>query len=242
LTRFLLALFVFVPRISHNHLNTWNHVERAQASKLKRPLTVEEYDDRHQTNELVYGITKDDIHKRITLVFRGTDNALAFTTNWITNLYTSKCQGIVPDAVQAALPGGASSRIWFHSGYYNYVFSLTLDEKDDVGWRKYDEILKDVQRVLRDHPKYKLYVTGHSLGAALATLVSFYLTCEPDIPKPITCINFASPRIGDGHFLKAVRALEEQGWLRMLRVVYVLQAGAGSWTPINGTGLSRPTT
>jgi Lipase (class 3) len=222
----LLPLF-FVPCVCHIDPNTWIPIERAKASKLKRPLTVEEYDDRHQTNELVYGITKDDIHKRITLVFRGTDNALAFSTNWITNLYTSKCQGIVPVVVQAALPSGgggasSSSRIWFHSGYFNYVFSLTLDEKDHVGWRKYDEILKDVQRVLRDHPGYKLYVTGHSLGAALATLVSFYLTCEPDIPKPVTCINFASPRIGDGHFLKAVRALEERGWLRMLRIVYVL--------------------
>jgi predicted lipase len=182
---------------------------------MTRPLTVVEFDDKHQQNEMVYGVTKDDVHKRITLVFRGTENQLAFSSNWSTNAYIFKEKAIVPEAVKAAAPGG----IWLHNGFYNYVFNKTKDTTDQTEFRKYDEVLEDVKSLMADHPGYKLYVTGHSLGAALASLVAFYLACEDDIPKPVTCLNFASPRIGDPGFRDAVRSLEERKMLRMLRVV-----------------------
>jgi hypothetical protein len=41
---------------------------------MERPLALVEYDDKHQQHELVYAVAKDDINKRITLVFRGTEN------------------------------------------------------------------------------------------------------------------------------------------------------------------------
>jgi predicted lipase len=182
---------------------------------MKRPLTVEEFDDKHQQHEMVYGVTKDDFQKRITLVFRGTENELAFKTNWSTNVYTFKEKAIVPEAAKAAAPGG----IWFHNGFYNYVFNKTKDATDNAEFRKYDEVLEDVKTLMADHPGYKLYVTGHSLGAALSSLVAFYLACEDDIPKPVTCLNFASPRIGDSGFRDAVQSLEQRKALRMLRVV-----------------------
>ena len=50
-----------------------------------------------------------------------------------------------------------------------------------------------------------VYVTGHSLGAALATLAGFYLSCDPEIPKPVSSISFASPRVGDASFLNVVQ-------------------------------------
>ena len=195
-------------------------MESKSTSDNDRPLTLEEYDDRHQKHELVYGIAKDDINKRITLVFRGTENELAFQSNWSTNLFLSKTKGKLPEVLKddLKLPGFWKS-IWFHSGFYKYVFDITKDENDDETWRKYDEIVVDVKRLLERYPNYKLYVTGHSLGGGLSTLVSFYLACEPDIPKPVTCINFASPRMGDPNFLQAVQELEQRRWLRMLRVV-----------------------
>jgi predicted lipase len=156
--------------------------ERAEQAKgMTRPLTVEEFDDKHQQHEMVYGVTKDDVHKRITLVFRGTENELAFKSNWSMNLYIFKEKAIVPEAVKAAAPRG----IWFHNGFYNYVFNKTKDTTDHTEFRKYDEVLEDVKSLMADHPGYKLYVTGHSLGAALASLVAFYLACEDDIPKPL---------------------------------------------------------
>jgi hypothetical protein len=178
-------------------------------------VTLEEYDDKHQNQEMVYGVTKDDVNKRITLVFRGTENGLAMRTNWYTNLYFNKEQANVPDAVKDVILDGMR----VHGGFHNYVFSLTADKTDNSEFRKYDEILKDVKGLLKKNPTYKLYVTGHSLGAALANLVAFYLACDPEIPKPVTCINFASPRLGDSNFFAATQWLEERKWLRMLRVV-----------------------
>merc|ERR1712038_475 len=67
------------------------------------------------------------------------------------------------------------------------------------------------------NPGFKVYVTGHSLGAALSTLAAFYLSCDPDIPKPVSNINFASPRVGSESFLKATQLLEQKAQLRILR-------------------------
>jgi hypothetical protein len=63
-------------------------------------------------------------------------------------------------------------------------------------------------------------VTGHSLGAALATLFAFLIAAEPDsvIPKPVTCISFGSPYVGDESFRLAHQTLESLGKLRHLRV------------------------
>ena len=105
--------------------------------------------------------------------------------------------------------------------YPGYIFGTTASEDDAADKRKYDEIMEDMKPLLADNPDYKIYVTGHSLGAALSTIVAFYLACEDDaiIPKPVTCINFASPRVGDYYYLQASTALESLGKLRFLRVV-----------------------
>mmetsp|Transcript_20564 Transcript_20564/g.23289 ORF Transcript_20564/g.23289 Transcript_20564/m.23289 type:complete len:185 (-) Transcript_20564:10-564(-) len=52
-------------------------IARSESSDEERPLTLEEFDDKFQTEEPVYGVCKDAINKRITVVFRGT-NDLAF--------------------------------------------------------------------------------------------------------------------------------------------------------------------
>lgn len=66
----------------------------------------------------------------------------------------------------------------------------------------------------------QLYVTGHSLGAALATLFAFQVATEPDtvIPKPVSLITFGGPYVGDESFRSAHQVLESQGRLRNLRV------------------------
>ena len=66
----------------------------------------------------------------------------------------------------------------------------------------------------------QLYVTGHSLGAALATLFAFYAATEPDsiVPKPVSLFSFAGPYVGDESFRSAHLLLESMGKLRHLRV------------------------
>ena len=92
--------------------------ERASTSRKKRPLALLAFDDRHQDKELVYAVTKDDVNKRITLCFRGTENELSFGTNWAANLDLRKVAVPVPSAIQSKV---SSDVIWFHQGFYGKI-------------------------------------------------------------------------------------------------------------------------
>lgn len=73
---------------------------------------------------------------------------------------------------------------------------------------------------MKKYPGYTLYCTGHSLGAALATMCSFELAASDSktIPFPVSCISLASPYVGDEQFRTSFQLLEAQGKLRHLRV------------------------
>lgn len=190
--------------------------ERVESSGMERSLTLVEYDDKHQQHEMVYAVAKDDINKRITLVFRGSENELAFRSNWTTNLYITKTKIPVPEHLKDKVKFDS---LWIHKGFYNYIFEKTFDDSDDPNTLKYDEVLDDIKPLLKANPGYKLYVTGHSLGGALSGLVSFFLACDTEIETPVTCLNFASPRFGDSNYLYAVQVLEKENRLRICRIV-----------------------
>lgn len=69
---------------------------------------------------------------------------------------------------------------------------------------------------------YKLYVTGQNSGAAIATLFGFRAATEPacKVPKPVTIISIASPRVGGHSFQLAHQLLEGMGKLRHLRIAF----------------------
>ncbi|HVY92603.1 MAG TPA: lipase family protein [Bryobacteraceae bacterium] len=50
---------------------------------------------------------------------------------------------------------------------------------------------------------FEICVIGHSLGAALASLIALKLSAGTSLP--VNCIAFASPRVGDANFGRAVR-------------------------------------
>jgi hypothetical protein len=91
---------------------------------------------------------------------------------------------------------------------------------EDEAPTKCQVILQHLALVLRDYSEYSVYITGHSLGGALATLFAFEVAClkSHETPKPITCINFASPRVGNVHFSRTIDYLEGQGAVRHVRV------------------------
>ena len=69
---------------------------------------------------------------------------------------------------------------------------------------------------------HRLGVTGHSLGAALATLFSFYAATDQRIlqnGKPVEVFSFASPFVGDSQFRTAFKLLEREGKLAHARIV-----------------------
>ena len=98
----------------------------------------------------------------------------------------------------------------------DYLFGR---KNEEIEHSKYDHILEDVKSLLTKFPGYRVYVTGHSLGAALSTISSLYFACEQDLPKPITNINFASPRMGANDVFKATMHLEKTQQIRILRSV-----------------------
>ncbi len=61
------------------------------------------------------------------------------------------------------------------------------------------KLFSKIQSLLMED-KYQIYITGHSLGAALATLCAFELKYKLDIDS--TVYNFGCPRIGNRSFVK----------------------------------------
>ena len=205
---------------SHQSLSELSAKSNGSISKSFgwRPFTIQEFENNFQPDEeigLVYSIVKDAYHKRVTLVFRETDSFYTYTMKTlIENLSAPITEVPLPDAIKAKIGDDADDKIGLHERYYEYLFSRNTD-----GSTTYDRIKKDVSAILKNSRGYMLYVTGQSVAAALSTIAAFYLSCERDLPKPITCINFASPRVGSRSFLNASQFLERTCKLKIVRVV-----------------------
>ena len=91
----------------------------------------------------------------------------------------------------------------FHKGFHDLLFD---DET------KTAEIIEQkINNILQNSKQTNVYITGHSLGAALATLFFTYLKNSPlsykgrlDKDVSIDLTTFGSPRVGDKAFAKAL--------------------------------------
>jgi len=77
----------------------------------------------------------------------------------------------------------------------------------------YTSIMKEIKKELEKLPGFPIYITGHSLGAALATVATQYL--EKDVIEeskaPLrdqiaACYTFGSPRVGDELFREKLKS------------------------------------
>lgn len=131
--------------------------------------TVEYFIDDKKT-DLQVGITKSGTNKRICVVFRGSESR----SDWYYDLMITKHR--------------LSRNIYVHSGFHS---QLHIN-------KNFEKISECVKQLLADHPDYTLYVTGHSLGAALATLYGYQLS--KIINHNVVIVSFASPRVGNYDF------------------------------------------
>ena len=77
-----------------------------------------------------------------------------------------------------------------------------LEGRIHAGFRlAYDSVAKDVEKSVLALKSVPLYITGHSLGAALATVATQRMEHNPRIREMIAaCYTFGSPRVGNSHY------------------------------------------
>jgi hypothetical protein len=111
-----------------------------------------------------------------------------------------------------------------HQGMYNYLFN-NCDRGTQYQNERYEEIVQQLQYCINRYPGFKVYVTGHSAGGALAKLFGFYLATSRlhhlnlAVPKPITVVGFGSLCVGDFGFQRAFQRAEGLGLIRHLRII-----------------------
>ncbi len=167
--------------------------------------TEDEYDD-----ECTWAITINHLKKRIAVVFRGSTVKGDWRADFSLNFTDMKLHG--PKSTDPVIGK-------VHQGFYHYLYGDTKLGSDQRTICKAETILGELQALFIKHNDYKLYVTGHSLGAALSTLFSFRAAYDSGIPiKPVMNISFASPYVGNWEFRKRFQELEKEGKIRHLRV------------------------
>jgi hypothetical protein len=113
---------------------------------------------------------------------------------------------------------GRADEISLHSGFALYL----LRNRKDSGKSTLQEISDKIEEIgneLAPGGKYKLAITGHSLGGALATLCGFYIAAQPHFAHLSTVYvwTFASPRVGTRAFQYAWQHLERIGRIKHAR-------------------------
>jgi hypothetical protein len=158
--------------------------------------------DWYPLKDPTYAISVDTEKKRVLVVFRG-----AITrADWghIKNVAFQKTPNPIADEYH-----NKDEFVKIHTGFWFYLFR----PRKDTGTSKYDEIANKVEQYANTIGKdYKIVVTGHSLGAALGTVFSFYASCEERFTRnaPIKFISFGSPFVGGYDFANAFRYQEQQ--------------------------------
>jgi len=110
-------------------------------------------------------------------------------------------------------------------------------------------VIDDIRPLIeKEEEDFDIYFTGHSLGGALASMSAFKLAgmAEDWIPKPISCVTFASPIIGTDQFGAAFEQLEKDHLIRYLRVTNAEDPAPNclptsfSMQPMQHTGIHLP--
>ena len=164
----------------------------------------------------VHMITVNHIKKRVDVTFRGTARML----DWATNL-NALWRWRVPNPVQ--YHGKNTTHIHLHRGFAKALLGeatsandIACKDKDDGA--PMQSILCEIKPFMKK--EYKLFVTGHSLGGATATLFAFFAaSTDHEITRagPVNLYTYASSRVGGSTFQSAFKFLEERGKIRHAR-------------------------
>ena len=112
------------------------------------------FHDETTTQGAVYGIAVNHLRKRVTIVFRGSVTQQDFLTD-------SRSKQRKIDNPVVSLVEDVPKQIQIHTGFYSYLFAKDKDKEEKLRW---EIILEEAKKLMKENPGYRLYITGHSLG------------------------------------------------------------------------------
>lgn len=145
------------------------------------------------SNAYLEGKDAKPIYKKLgyTHKFFDVDGAQCHAV-WNKEEYILCFRGTEPDELSDvladlnAIPRCSMTHGWVHSGFRNEL----------------DKLWEQLVEHMNTHQKKKLYVTGHSLGAAMATVATSRIEEFRDVEQLTT---FGSPRVGTRGFVKHIK-------------------------------------
>ncbi|CAF1856903.1 unnamed protein product [Brassica napus] len=148
-------------------------------------------------------IWRDARRKRVVIAFRGTEQ-----TKW-KDLQTDLM--LVPVGLNPERIGGDfKEEVQVHSGFLSAYDSVRIRIisllKMAIGY---------IDDVAEHEDKWHVYVTGHSLGGALATLLAIELASSQLAKRgaiTVTMYNFGSPRVGNKKFADVYNQKVKDSW------------------------------
>lgn len=170
------------------------------------------FDDTGEDEEIVPVIVVDKHRQKVIVAFRGRSrndwdvNVSLFKKRVKNPLYAMKQdkkalrQSLSEKSLITSKKLKSQPKtILMHDEFYDALFDFDSKVGDET---KYSHILKKTLEVLEEYAGYKLEVTGLSLGGALCQVFASHLATETHrlIIKPVTCIAFASPKVGSMAF------------------------------------------
>lgn len=193
-------------KVVENDLSDADNIGRTSDSSIEFLQADEEDTDR----SCVYAITKHEEQKRVVVIFRGTSSS----GDWLKDILILQRQLTNPAKDTGS---NLAAKVGIHKGFAN---ALLRKGKNPTG--HVEEILSEVKQVMEENPTYKLFITGHSLGGALATLFGFYVASNDDPiyfnNGPVQVFSVSSPRVGNKAFRETFKYLEERGKIRHARI------------------------
>ncbi|OMO69369.1 C2 calcium-dependent membrane targeting [Corchorus capsularis] len=155
------------------------------------------------TTDTQVAIWRDSSRKRLVIAFRGTEQA-----RWKdlrTDLMLAPA-GLNPERIG----GDFKQEVQVHSGFLSAYDSVRIRIisliKASIGF---------VDETTEPQHRWQVYVTGHSLGGALATLLALELSSSQLAKRgaiSVTMYNFGSPRVGNRRFAEVYNEKVKDSW------------------------------
>ncbi|KAA8494630.1 Lipase [Porphyridium purpureum] len=158
-----------------------------------------------ENHDLVYAIAYNN--ESVIVAFRGT----VTSANWKVNaqvLQVDHTPVVGPEWLESKWkrPQLGQKKPRVHRGFARAYDAMRADVQLLV-----TELFGSEGRFMTKHPR--LFVTGHSLGGALATLCAFDLALHLELPKNrISLYTYGSPKVGNRAFARRFSVLVPHSW------------------------------